>query len=91
MWEEWTAPAEITAADIREDFNTESHCLWEMLQQSPLWNQTIAAIKQDGSENEIDSAFESLIKLSRAKKQKTDSRMKAHALTKQPANSKNHD
>ena len=56
MWEEWTAPAETTEADIREDFNTESHCLyetWEMLQQSPLWDQAIAAIRQDGSKDEI--------------------------------------
>ena len=55
-WEEWTSPAETTAADVREDFNTESHCLyetWEILQQSPLWNQAIAAIRQDGSEDEI--------------------------------------
>ena len=55
-WEEWTAPAETTAANVREDFNTESHCLyetWEMLQQSPLWDGAIAAIRQDGSENDI--------------------------------------
>ena len=24
-WEEWTAPAETTAANVREDFNTETH------------------------------------------------------------------
>jgi len=55
-WKEWTAPAETTAASIREEFNEKNHCLyetWEALCQSSPWDRAIAAVKQDGSKDEI--------------------------------------